>query len=589
MYFSIIWQKFHFIRPLWLLAFVPFILFFVINFQQKKSQEAGLKDFPPHLLAALTVGEQGWEKLLPLKLWGFLVVLAIIIAAGPSWLRQASPFGEDTAPLVIVLDVSESMLQQDIQPSRLVRAKQKISDLLALREGGSTALVVYAGSAHTAMALTRDNAIFTPLLQAVSPEIMPRKGKFAEYSLANIDTLLADERSKGNPGSVLLITDGLGSDTEARFVDYFNASINTNANTDISSNISTTHANSNLNSQQSPPLLLVLGVGNSEQAVSVPFDADGLKSLAKSAGGYYQSMSTDNSDVEWIQDNIQQFMLLSNDNAQPWADMGYNLVFLLALLFLLWFRRGWTINWNLQSVLLLLVLTYFPAPPVLANTASSNTTSENLSSKNKAQMKNSVKEGLQPQWRFADLWMTADQQGQYYFNRGDYAQAAVRFDDLMWKASAYYFAEEFDLARRYFMRVDNPVAQFGAASALAQSREYIAARNLFKQIVKENPDYLQAAHNLAIVQKIIDDINRMSESQTDNENEASKELGDQPQTSDGAEKMMRKEQLIKESYNAEQLLQDDALNQAWMKRVQGDPERFLMTKFSQQLQTEGRP
>jgi len=569
MYFSIIWQNFHFIRPLWLLAFVPFILFFVMNFRQKKSQEAGLKDFPPHLLAALTVGEQGWKKLLPLKLWGFLVVLAIIIAAGPSWLRQASPFGEDTAPLVIVLDVSESMLQQDIQPSRLVRAKQKISDLLTLREGGSTALVVYAGSAHTAMALTRDNAIFTPLLQAVSPKIMPRKGKFAEYSLANIDTLLAAERSKGNPGSVLLITDGLGSDTKAQFVDYFNGSINSN------NNISAT--NSNLNSQQSPPLLLVLGVGNNEQAVSVPFDADGLKSLAKSASGYYHSISNDNSDVEWIQDNIQQFMLLSNDNAQPWADMGYSLVFLLALLFLLWFRRGWTINWSLQSVLLLFALTYFPAPPVLANAASSNTTFESMNSEK------------QPQWRFADLWMTADQQGQYYFNRGNHAQAAVRFDDPMWKASAYYFAEEFDLARRYFMRVDNPVARFGAASALAQSREYIAARNLFQQIVKENPDYLQAAHNLAIVQKIIDDINRMSESQTDNENEASKELGDQPQTSDGAEKMLRQEQLIKESYNAEQLLQDEALNQAWMKRVQGDPERFLMTKFSQQLQMEVRP
>ncbi|WP_242065987.1 VWA domain-containing protein [Moritella sp. F3] len=554
---------------------MPFILFFVMNFRQKKMQASVIKDFPPHLLAALTVGEQGWKKLLPLKLWGLLVVLAIIIAAGPSWLRQASPFGEDTAPLVIVLDVSESMQQQDIQPSRLVRAKQKISDLLALREGGSTALVVYAGSAHTAMSLTRDNDVFTPLLQAVSPKIMPRQGKFAEYSLANIDTLLAAERSKGNPSSVLLITDGLGSETKARFVDYFNASINNNYN--ISANTNTTNANSSLNSKQSPPLLLVLGVGNNEQAVSVPFEADALKSLAKSASGYYHAISTDNSDVEWIQDNIQQFMLLSNDNAQPWADMGYNLVFLLALLFLLWFRRGWTINWSLQSVLLLFVLTYFPAPSAFANTAISNTTPENP-----------VKEDLQPRWRFADLWMTADQQGQYYFNREDYAQAAVRFDDPMWKASAYYFAEEFDLARRYFMRVDNPIAQFGAANALAQSREYIAARNLFKQIVKENPDYLQAAHNLVIVQKIIDDINRMSESQTNNENEASKELGDQPQTSDGAEKVVRKEQLIKESYNAEQLLQDDALNQAWMKRVQGDPERFLMTKFSQQLQTQGR-
>jgi len=550
MYLDVVWQNFHFIRPFWLLAFVPFLLFFVVNFRIKKAQQQGMKYFPAHLLTALTVGEQGWKKLLPLKLWAVAMTLAIIIAAGPTWLRQASPFGEDTAPLVIVLDVSASMLQKDIQPSRLIRAKQKISDLLVLREGGSTALVVYAGSAHTAMALTRDKGVFTPLLEAVSPKIMPRDGKFAEYSLAQITGLLAPERAKGNPGSVLLVTDGVGNDTQTQFSDYFNNDFNNGEQT------------------LTPPLLLVLGVGDTEKPVRMPFEPKSLQSLANSASGYYHPITFDNSDVEWINNNIQQFMLLSNDSAQPWADMSYGLVFLLVTVFLFWFRRGWTIHWHINSLLLVVLLTSLPSQPVTAKTVSTA---------------NQVTEIKADEWHFADLWMTADQQGQYYFNRGDYAQAAVRFHDPMWKASAYYLAEEFSLAHRYFMRVDSLEAQFGAASALAQDREYIAARNLLTDIVKADPDFQGASHNLAIVQKIIDDINRQSESQANTEDEASKELGDEPQTSDGADETVAKELVIKEKYDAEQLLQDDELNQAWMKRVQGNPERFLATKFHQQL------
>lgn len=57
--------------------------------------------------------------------------------------------------------------------------------------------------------------------------------------------------------------------------------------------------------------------------------------------------------------------------------------------------------------------------------------------------------------------------------------------------------EEFGLAHSYFMRVDRLEAQFGGASALAQRREYIAARNLLVDIVEANPDFQGARHNLS--------------------------------------------------------------------------------------------
>ena len=63
---------------------------------------------------------------------------------------------EDTAPLVIAIDLSQTMDAIDIAPSRLERVKLKVRDLLALRAGARTAIVAYAGSAHIVLPLTDD-------------------------------------------------------------------------------------------------------------------------------------------------------------------------------------------------------------------------------------------------------------------------------------------------------------------------------------------------------------------------------------------------------------------------------------------------
>ncbi|GAL16119.1 TPR domain protein in aerotolerance operon [Vibrio astriarenae] len=116
--------------------------------------------------------------------------LAIITCAGPTWQREASPFGEDKAQVVFVLDVSSSMTQTDVPPTRLERAKHKITDLIELRGGGNNALIAYAGSAHIAMPMTQDSAILTPFLQAIEPQVMPVAGKSLASTLPVIESLL---------------------------------------------------------------------------------------------------------------------------------------------------------------------------------------------------------------------------------------------------------------------------------------------------------------------------------------------------------------------------------------------------------------
>ena len=140
---------FHFLRPAWLLALLPVVMVWLIVGRRGDVIRQWRKVIAPHLLAHLSVGSQDRWRFRPLHLTILVLLLGIIGLAGPTWEREISPFAEDTAPLIIVLDLSASMNAADVQPTRLKRAKQKVRDLLSLRSGSRSALIAYAGSSHT--------------------------------------------------------------------------------------------------------------------------------------------------------------------------------------------------------------------------------------------------------------------------------------------------------------------------------------------------------------------------------------------------------------------------------------------------------
>ncbi|MCX9565240.1 VWA domain-containing protein, partial [Vibrio cholerae] len=176
-----------------------------------KRDEGGqqLSFFPEHLRQALTLNQGGWSKQLPLKMLIVVVVMTVIICAGPAWQREASPFGEDSASLMVLLDSSESMQQKDIAPDRLTRSKQKILDLTEARKGGKTGLMVFAGSAHVAMPLTSDNRVLQPYLAAINPNVMPVEGKAAQSAL----NLLHEQLPPYVGNTLLLVADGVTDST----------------------------------------------------------------------------------------------------------------------------------------------------------------------------------------------------------------------------------------------------------------------------------------------------------------------------------------------------------------------------------------
>ncbi|ELI5733769.1 VWA domain-containing protein [Vibrio fluvialis] len=546
---SMAWQQlsqFHFLRPLWLLALVPLLVILYLRWKREESAQQ-LSFFPEHLRQALTLRQGGWSRQLPLKMLVVVVSIAVIICAGPTWQREASPFGEDSASLMVLLDSSESMLQKDVAPDRLTRGKQKISDLTQARHGGKTGLIVFAGSAHVAMPLTSDNQVLKPYLAAINPEVMPVEGKATQRALS----LLKQQIPPYVGNTLLLISDGVSDAAIEAFTRYFS---------------------------DNPYQLLILATGNPQVESKAPLDMNSLQRLAQSTGGDVITLTIDDNDIQTLESKIERFRMLSNESTMPWQDEGYWLILPLAAITLLWFRRGWLVKWGLMFALLTPSMT--PTNTYAAMTAAvANTEQQN---------EEVTLWDTSYQW-WLNLWLTPNQQGEWWFNRGEFVKAAVAYQSPINKGIAYYYAGEFTLAQAVFMQSDSNLGRYYAASALARQREYIAARQLLSSLstIEDIEPSLKAdaEHNLAVIEGLIEEINQASASQANSvgDQETSIELpDDQPQTAEGADEQTTQDKMIRDKLSADQILGDPQLAQVWLKRVEASPQRFLQAKFQLQ-------
>ncbi len=263
----------------------------------------------PHLIEDLLIGESGRGGLRPVQLLLMVWLLTAVALAGPSWRTEPSPFSDDEAGLVLLLKVNGTMLASDVQPTRLERAKQKIHDLLEHREGSSTGLIVYSGSAHLVMPLTRDDRIINTMLEDLTPDLMPVDGDALAEAVQLAEQMLHES---GAPGSALVIADNVSA-----------------VQTQLLASVG--------------PTLPVQFL--SVQATSAPIDS-GMQSAALKLGATVERLTVDPGDVESIARRAQfRFRDVSAaKDGSRWQDAGYSLVPFLALLVLMWSRRGWFVT-----------------------------------------------------------------------------------------------------------------------------------------------------------------------------------------------------------------------------------------------------
>jgi Ca-activated chloride channel family protein len=301
----------HMIRPDWLLALFPAALLWWLLRRHTDSGRAWRGIIAPHLLAHLWGGETRPSHFNPLVVLGAIWLLGIVAIAGPTWTHEPSPFAEDTAALAIVMNVSPSMETEDIPPSRLQRATQKVHDLLQARGNAKTALIAYAGSAHLVMPATSDAGIIDTFAQALAPNVMPVDGDVAAEALHLADQSLAD----AGGGSIVWITDSVAPEQRNALASWRRSSATT------------------------VRLWAPLAPGD---------ELDALQENSQPVSARLVALSADDADVQAIANAAKFAQTLGDTSGTRWAESGYWLTPLIALLLLLFFRRGWAVplSWS---------------------------------------------------------------------------------------------------------------------------------------------------------------------------------------------------------------------------------------------------
>jgi Ca-activated chloride channel family protein len=301
-------SEFHLLRPWWLLAAIPAGW---LAWRLWATDDAGRvwrKVVAPHLLPHLLTGreERSWFRpvIVLLAAWMF----AVVALAGPAWQREPAPFAEDAAVLAIVVKVTPSMQSQDVQPTRLARATEKIRDLLKLRPGTKTALFAYAGSVHRVMPLTSDAGIINAFASELSPDVMPVEGARAGAALTAADDVV---KKSGQAGWILWIADAASPD-ELKALERYR-------------------------SEDRAPVTVLAVAGEGPELES-------LQHAASELGAQLVRVTPDAADVEQLARNTRFSTVAERAGGERWKDFGYWLVWPLALVSLLWFRRGWMVR-----------------------------------------------------------------------------------------------------------------------------------------------------------------------------------------------------------------------------------------------------
>jgi len=578
--------EFHFIRPEWLLA-IPAVVLVTVLLAIRRLGAGNWQNVVSPMLAPFVLsrspnrqGSYRWWLL------GLAGILAVVAAAGPAWQRIEQPVFRSDQALVVALDLSRSMDAQDVAPSRLMRARLKILDILDRRDGGETALVVYSSNAYTVTPLTTDTDTIAALVNSLSTDIMPSRGSYPVAAITKGRQLL--ENAGALFGEILLITDGGTSPSVER------------AARDL---------------REAGYALSVLAVGTRDGApipqrnggfvtdqsgnIAVPrLETSGLKRLAATGGGQFSELTTDDRDINLLLAGEVGVRQASADSlaTDRWREEGPWLLLLLLPLAALAFRRGWLL------VLVIVVMPY--SEPAQAGV-------------------------------WDDLWLTRDQQAKRLLEDGAALDAADVFENPDWRAVARYRGQDYAQSAAEFAEKDDTRSLYNLGNALARQGEFESAIDAYEQVLEMDPEDIDAEYNRDLLKDLLaqqqqeqqeneqqqqseqDGEGEQSDSDSESQEDGESQEGEGEQsegepaeredemTEEDLEAMQEEleraaqeaqenqedplEQLTAEELAAlrEQQEQEQAMEQ-WLRRIPNDPGSLLRNKFRYQYQQTGK-
>lgn len=473
-------DDFHFLRPLWLLLilialFLPMLL---RRFQQ--SDSGWSKIIPATLLRPMISqsGAAGSHRKSPVLPAVVAVAVLAIALAGPSWRQAPTPLQQQNDSLVILLDLSLSMLATDVEPNRLTVAKRKIRDILKAREGTLTALVVYAADAHVVTPLTDDRNTIEGMLDVLEPVIMPAAGNRADLGVERGLELL-EQGAPGN-GRMLLIADNVGERYHERITNHL-------ANSRFALSTLT------VGTTEGGPIPLARQgfIRDNGDIVIDSANPDSMAKLARRNSGSSHRLTITDDDILALElrpiDSANWEDSDRDLTVNRWQDDGYWLLWLAAPLVLIGWRRG-------AMVIVLFALLPLTPRPAMA-------------------------------LEWDSLWLRPDQRAPELIEK-DPGRAAKILEDPDWRGSALYREGNFESAAEAFARAETPSAEYNRGNALARAGKLEEALKAYDRALENQPQNEDAQFNRDLVKQLLEQQQNQSNGEGD---ESSDQGGDQQQ------------------------------------------------------------
>ena len=450
--------EFVLVRPWWLMAIPPGLA--LVWWLRRRWSRSGSWEpvVEPALLSHLLVGAGTPRREWPWTVMAVAVVVAGLALAGPAFERLDQPVFRTLAARVIALDVSRSMDTRDLAPSRMVRARHKVSDLLRRSRDGRTGLVVFAGDAFLVAPLTRDADTLVHLLSAIDTSVVPVQGSRPDLGLAVARELL--EKGKATTGEVILVTDGVKGPRTRDTAE-------TLAGRGIRVSVLA------VGTEEGGPVPLAEGgflKSLSGEIVIPRVDAATLRAVAGAGKGRFSTVTADDADIDWllgsrVDDPWRRALEEVDRTTDEWRDDGPWLVLALLPLAALAFRRGWLFALPLATSL--------SVPDAGA-------------------------------FEFADLWARRDQQAARAIERGDTDRAAELAPDHRWRGTALYRGGRHDESAGAFARGDGAEDHYNRGNALARAGDLRGALEAWGQALARDPGHEDAEHNRKVVESLIE-------------------------------------------------------------------------------------
>lgn len=201
------------IEMLWWLITTPvFVIAYIIYTKHKRRQlmEFGDQELVAQLMPDASKGRPIWKFGLLLLAW----VLLIVAGSRPQYGQQEKTIKRQGIEVMVALDISNSMLAEDVAPNRLDRAKQILSKMIDNMVDDKVGLVVFAGEAFTQLPITCDYVSAKMFLNTITPNLIPTQGTAIGAALQTAITSFGATESEAGR-AIILITDGENHEDDA--------------------------------------------------------------------------------------------------------------------------------------------------------------------------------------------------------------------------------------------------------------------------------------------------------------------------------------------------------------------------------------